>query len=219
MQAPPALENEARRLNRLRQLGVLDTEGEAVLDAFTQLASSITGMPIALISLIDHDRQWFKSAVGLPQGGQTPRSLSFCGHAIAADEVFEVEDARHDPRFSDNPFVVNAPHVTHYAGAPLVMPDGERDSRMGNGSDKHALVLVVEIFARGDPWDAIADGVAEVAHRVMVKDPTIRALVLDVRKISTDYAAMEADRTAGTLSARYEITYVTRSDDLAAQPF
>ena len=90
MQAPPALENEARRLNRLRQLGVLDTEAEAVLDAFTQLASSITGMPIALISLIDHDRQWFKSAVGLPQGGQTPRSLSFCGHAIAADEVFEV---------------------------------------------------------------------------------------------------------------------------------
>ena len=101
----------------------------------------------------------------------------------------------------------------------VVMPDGERDSRMGNGSDKHALVLVVEIFARGDPWDAIADGVAEVAHRVMVKDPTIRALVLDVRKISTDYEAMEADRTAGTLSARYEITYVTRSDDLAAQPF
>lgn len=126
MQAPPVLENEARRLNRLRQLGVLDTEAEAVLDAFTQLASSITGMPIALISLIDHDRQWFKSAVGLPQGGQTPRSLSFCGHAIAADEVFEVEDARHDPRFADNPFVVNAPHVTHYAGAPLVMPDGER---------------------------------------------------------------------------------------------
>ncbi len=126
MQAPPVLENEAWRLNRLRQLGVLDTEAEAVLDAFTQLASSVTGMPIALISLIDHDRQWFKSAVGLPQGGQTPRSLSFCGHAIAADEVFEVEDARHDPRFADNPFVVNAPHVTHYAGAPLVMPDGER---------------------------------------------------------------------------------------------
>ncbi len=126
MQVPPELENEAQRLRRLRQLGVLDTEAEAVLDAFTELAASITGMPIALITLVDNDRQWFKSAVGMPQGGQTPRSLSFCGHAIAGDEIFEIEDARHDPRFSDNPYVLHAPHVAHYAGAPLVMPGGER---------------------------------------------------------------------------------------------
>lgn len=126
MQAPPALENEAQRLRRLRQLAVLDTEAEAVLDAFTELAASITGMPIALITLVDHDRQWFKSAVGMPQGGQTPRSLSFCGHAIGGDKIFEVEDARQDPRFSDNPYVLHAPHVAHYAGAPLVMPGGER---------------------------------------------------------------------------------------------
>ncbi len=127
MQRPPALENEAQRLARLRELGVLDTEAEAVLDSFTELASAITGMPIALISLVDEDRQWFKSAVGFPQGGQTPRELSFCGHAIAADEeVFEVEDASRDPRFADNPFVEGMPHVAHYAGAPLVMPGGER---------------------------------------------------------------------------------------------
>lgn len=126
MQSPPELENEAQRLRRLHQLGVLDTDAEAVLDAFTELAASITGLPIALITLVDHDRQWFKSAVGMPQGGQTPRSLSFCGHAIAEDKLFEIEDARLDPRFADNPYVLHAPHVAHYAGAPLVMPGGER---------------------------------------------------------------------------------------------
>ncbi len=126
MQAPPTPPNEAQRLKRLRQLGVLDTEAEAVLDAFTELAASITGLPIALISLVDEDRQWFKSAVGLTQGDETPRTVSFCGHAINGDEVFEIEDARQDPRFADNPSVVNLPYVAHYAGAPLVMPGGER---------------------------------------------------------------------------------------------
>lgn len=126
MQAPPALENEVQRLRRLQSLDLLDTEAETVLDAFTELASSITGMPIALITLVDRDRQWFKSAVGLPQGGETPRDFSFCGHAIAGEDLFEVEDARQDPRFADNPFVTASPHVAHYAGAPLIMPGGER---------------------------------------------------------------------------------------------
>lgn len=127
MQRPPTLDNEALRLDRLRRLGVLDTEAEAVLDSFTELAAAITGMPIALISLIDDDRQWFKSAIGIPQGGETPREFSFCGHAIASgDDVFEVEDASRDPRFCDNPFVEGLPHVAHYAGASLVMPGGER---------------------------------------------------------------------------------------------
>ncbi len=149
MQAPPALANETQRLARLLELGVLDTEAEAVLDSFTELATAITGMPIALISLIDEDRQWFKSAVGFPQGGQTPRELSFCGHAIAAgDDVFEVEDASRDPRFADNPFVEGLPHVAHYAGAPLVMPGGERigticvvDDRPGRLDDRTRHLL------------------------------------------------------------------------------
>ncbi len=149
MQAPPALANETQRLARLRELGVLDTEAEAVLDSFTELATAITGMPIALISLIDEDRQWFKSAVGFPQGGQTPRALSFCGHAIATgDDVFEVEDASRDPRFADNPYVEGQPHVAHYAGAPLVMPGGERigticvvDDRPGRLDDRTRHLL------------------------------------------------------------------------------
>lgn len=105
MKKPPSLENESLRLGALHRLGLLDTEPEAVLDNFTRLAVTITGMPIALLSLVDHDRQWWKSAIGLPQGGYTSRDLSFCGHAIAGDELFEVDDATCDERFADNPLV------------------------------------------------------------------------------------------------------------------
>lgn len=126
MQSPPELRDEARRLSRLRQLQVLDTASETVLDQLTELAAAISGMPIALISLVDRDRQWFKSAYGMRQGTQTPRDISLCGHAIASDEIFEVDDARRDPRFADNPLVAGRPHITHYVGVPLVMPAGER---------------------------------------------------------------------------------------------
>ncbi|MEY2801811.1 MAG: hypothetical protein RL513_1396, partial [Pseudomonadota bacterium] len=126
MQCVNIQETETRRLRRLHRLGLLDTEAESVLDNFTQLAARLTDLPIALISLIDSDRQWFKSAIGLPQGAQTPREIAFCHHAICSDEFFEVEDARQDPRFADNPLVRGEPKIAHYAGSPLVMPGGER---------------------------------------------------------------------------------------------
>ncbi len=126
MNAASLLPDDAPRLHRLRSLGLLDTPAEAVLDGFTRLAAVVTGMPIALISLVDEDRQWFKSAVGLPQGAQTGRDVSFCGHAIAQDGLFEVTDATRDPRFHDNPLTTGSPHVVHYAGVPLEMPGGER---------------------------------------------------------------------------------------------
>ena len=127
MKSPSYPANEQQRLLRLQRLALLDTEAEAVLDGFTQLAATVTGMPIALISLIDKDRQWWKSAVGLPQGSGTARDLSFCGHAISSEEdLFEVEDARLDERFADNPIVIGQPRVVHYAGVPLLMPGGER---------------------------------------------------------------------------------------------
>jgi signal transduction histidine kinase/CheY-like chemotaxis protein len=128
MRAPGLPANEQQRLLRLRELALLDTAAEPMLDAFTTLASDITGMPIALISLVDADRQWFKSAVGLAQGGETPRSVSFCGHVVAGDDpgVFEVADALRDLRFHDNPLVTGEPRIRHYAGAPLTLPGGER---------------------------------------------------------------------------------------------
>ena len=102
--------------------------------------------------------------------------------------------------------------------AIVVMPESLVSTRMGATADRQELVLVLEILVRGDPWDAIADQVAEVAHRVMMKDQTIRIYALDVRRLGAEYEAQEADRTAGVLSARYQITYLTRPDDLASQP-
>jgi signal transduction histidine kinase/ActR/RegA family two-component response regulator len=117
---------EAARLERLRRLRLMDTAGEAVLDGFTEMAAAICGLPISLVSLVDDRRQWFKSAVGIPQGLETPRELAFCAHAIQQSDLFEVSDARVDERFRSNPLVTGSPHVVHYAGVPLVMPEGER---------------------------------------------------------------------------------------------
>ncbi|TFZ04747.1 hybrid sensor histidine kinase/response regulator [Ramlibacter rhizophilus] len=127
MKFPPLPANEDERLCRLTTLGVLDTGAEPVLDSFTDLASSVCGMPVALISLVDEERQWMKAAVGLPQGFQTSRTISFCGHAITSGEaLFEIADAQADERFHDNPLVTGPLKVRHYAGAPLEMPTGER---------------------------------------------------------------------------------------------
>jgi two-component system sensor histidine kinase EvgS len=119
-------DKERDRVERLSQLGVMDTSAELILDGFTQLAAEICGSPISLISLVDDRRQWWKSAVGLPQGGETPIEYAFCGHAVRNEGLFEVEDARLDARFRDNPLVCGEPHVVHYAGVPLTMPEGEQ---------------------------------------------------------------------------------------------
>ena len=108
----------------LRALRVLDTPSEPGFDRLTRLAQHIMGVPIALVSLIDADRQWFKSKQGL-EAPQTPRSVSFCGHAINAPQTFVIPDAHADPRFADNPLVLSPPHVRFYAGAPLTV-DGMR---------------------------------------------------------------------------------------------
>ena len=118
-------ENEVSRIATLRDMGILDTPREDRFDRYTRITSRALDMPIALISLIDGSRQWFKSAVGI-DGNETPREISFCGHAILGDGVFEVRNTRLDPRFRDNPLVVGPPRIRFYAGAPLKAPDGHR---------------------------------------------------------------------------------------------
>ena len=121
--APAMPENEAARLEALRNYHILDTEPERSFDDLTLLASHICGTPMALISLVDADRQWFKSRIGIPIS-ETARAVSFCAHAINHRDLFIVPDARHDERFRNNPLVTGDQEIRFYAGAPLVTPDG-----------------------------------------------------------------------------------------------
>lgn len=122
---PPSSTIERARLEALRRLDLLDTPNEEQFDELTSLAATVLEAPIALVSLVDAERQWFKSCVGL-EVRETPRNQAFCAHAIQSDELMEVCDATVDPRFADNPLVTSAPNIRFYAGAPLRTTDGHR---------------------------------------------------------------------------------------------
>ncbi|PQV65089.1 PAS domain S-box-containing protein [Abditibacterium utsteinense] len=125
MPAAPLPPDERRRLENLEDYAILDTLPEQQFDDLTLLAAQICGTPMSLISLIDSERQWFKSHFGL-ETSETPRSASFCAHAILSESVMEVPDATLDERFAHNILVTGAPEIRYYAGAPLVSPAGFR---------------------------------------------------------------------------------------------
>jgi GAF domain-containing protein len=120
---PPLPENEAERLKALQQFEILDTKAEKVFDDLTRLAIYICKTPIALITLVDSDRQWFKSRIGMSQF-ETARDVSFCAHAILQTDSLIVPDTLQDERFKSNPLVVSEPHLRFYAGSPLTTAEG-----------------------------------------------------------------------------------------------
>jgi DNA-binding response OmpR family regulator len=115
--------NEEQRMASLRELRILDTEPEERFDRVTRLAAALFDVPMALVSLVDENRQWFKSCLGL-SATETPRDAAFCAHVVYSREPMIVADAFQDPRFADNPLVVNEPRIRFYAGYPLILDDG-----------------------------------------------------------------------------------------------
>ena len=114
---------EDDRLAAVQRLGILDSPAEERFDVLTRLAAATLSTPIALVSVIDTDRQWFKSRVGMDQC-ETSRGISFCGHAILQDDIMVVPDVNQDERFIGNPLVTGEPYIRFYAGAPLKLPNG-----------------------------------------------------------------------------------------------
>lgn len=123
MLKPNVSKNEKHRLEALYKLGILDTEAEERFDRITRLVANYFNVKICLVSLVDVDRQWFKSKSGL-RTCETHRDISFCGHAILQNDIMVIPDARLDQRFTDNPLVTDSPHIVFYAGAPLSTKDG-----------------------------------------------------------------------------------------------
>ncbi|MCU0788573.1 MAG: GAF domain-containing protein [Verrucomicrobia bacterium] len=149
----PIPSNESQRLKVLWQYEVLDTVPEAMFDDLTELAASICDVPIALVSLVDEDRQWFKSTHGVSLR-ETSRDISFCAHAICRSGLFIVPDARKDVRFKNNPLVTGGPKIRFYAGSPLVTPDGyalgtlcvlDPKPRRLNTSQQRAMQLLARV--------------------------------------------------------------------------
>jgi PAS domain S-box-containing protein len=165
---------ETARLAALRRYRILDTPQEPAFDRIVKLAALLLDVPIALISLIDADRQWFKSRYGLDVP-ETPRAIAFCDHAIRGSSILVVPDAKLDPRFCDNPLVTGEMHVRFYAGAPLVTPDGfalgticaiDRSPRELNQQDAAILAALAEQIihelevrsALGELYREVAEG-------------------------------------------------------------
>lgn len=188
MNKAPIPTNDARRLKVLWQYEVLDTVPEEIFDDLTELASAICESPIALISLVDESRQWFKSKVGLT-ASETSRDASFCAHAIMQPDLFIVPDAMKDGRFKDNPLVVADPKIRFYAGAPLVTPDG------------HALGTLCVLDKRPRELTAAQERALRVLARLVVTQLELRRHSKELAKArdDTQFLKRELEKTRAHL--------------------
>ena len=170
MKTPDTPENEEERLKALRSTNILDTDPEERFDRLTRLAKRVFGVSIALVSLVDENRQWFKSKAGL-DACETGRDISFCGHAILGNDIFVVEDALEDERFADNPLVTGEPSIRFYAGAPLRYLDG---NKLGTLCiiDQQPRALVEEDYAMLRDLAEMAEGELSAIQLATIDDLT-----------------------------------------------
>ncbi len=169
MLLPDVPRNEKERLQALYALSILDSETEDHFDRLTRLAANYFNVKTCLISLVDSDRQWFKSKFGF-QSCQTPRDISFCAHAILQDDIMVIDDARNDERFADNPLVIGEPHIVFYAGAPLSSVDGYKIGTLCLIDDKpHSLTPEQHKFLR-DIADLVEREINDLSLRELRKE-------------------------------------------------
>ncbi|MCG7910951.1 MAG: EAL domain-containing protein [Candidatus Thiodiazotropha taylori] len=190
MRVPAKPKNENQRLLALHKLEILDTVPEERFDRISTIAQNLFDVPIVLITLVDEERQWFKSCVGLDVR-ETSREISFCGHAILGEQLFEVADATQDPRFADNPLVTGAPGIRFYAGMPVSALDGSklgtlclidnRPRQLNDGQRKMLkdLAVLVEEQLNHDEMRQLA---RELSHASVTDKAGYRARV-EIRKI------------------------------------
>lgn len=187
--------NEQQRLEALKMTKLLDTFPEELYDQFTQLASQICKTPIALLSLVDSDRQWFKSKVGVSDS-ETTRDISFCGHAIQNLELFEVQDSKKDERFHDNPLVTGDLDIRFYAGAPIIIGDGlaigtlcvaDNEPRILTDQQKNQLQNLSRILSSiihfkslGDQYEVVLNSMHEA---VVIHDSTGKVIDYNMRAL------------------------------------
>jgi hypothetical protein len=207
----PVPANEAARLRTLHTYKILDTKPEERFDELTYLAAIICGTPISLISLIDTNRQWFKSRFGLDLE-ETPRAQAFCTHAIMQPEMFVVPDASKDERFARNPLVTGDLHVRFYAGAPLAARDGhllgticvmDREPHTLTEGQMEALqilgrLVIANIELKSDLQD-LRDALAHEASEdtAAASSANLDAIISRLQGVASDLQAVQQGRTPG----------------------
>ena len=195
MKSPELPKNEAQRVKTLKSLNILDTLPEERFDRLTRMSKRLFDVPIALVSLVDENRQWFKSCMGLDVS-ETPRDISFCGHAILGSEVFVIPDATKDLRFADNPLVADAPDIRFYAGCPL---------KSLNGSSLGTLCIIdrePREFSKED-IEALKDLAAMVEQEL---DAVQMATLDELTKISNRRGFMQLAEHYLNFAMRHEIS-------------
>lgn len=241
MRAPGIPANEVERLHVLRALALLDTEKEERFDRLTRVATRMFNVPIALVTLVDSERQWFKSSVGL-EIKETSRDISFCGHAILGDDILVINDATKDDRFVDNPFVKGDPNIRFYAGRPICTPDGfkigtlclidsqPRDFEGKDMDDLNDLAVMVENELAAIEL-ATMDELTDLSNRrgfTMLTEKYLNyftrqhifasLLFIDLngfKGINDTYGHEEGDRALNTFAKA--LKYVGRSSDIFAR--